>query len=238
MPWISGPQRLCLFSLCIWDHPRLHSHYKSVCCFLWSCIVPYIDLLVTKSPPKSGHTSICLFISYGIILIRFTLREPNHPFLIISCKKASHFFVGWPWIFSIYRLDTFLHLWKGKKVTITCGITPYFFLKPQFRIIITDSTCIECVNNIPSRRSLALKDISIWTPHYSIVSLPIMQLLTKIHFFIVSIFRHYSTIASTCGGTEVLYYMAKVFSLHYGRVNFFVNFASLTPFEWKSPLCE
>ncbi len=41
---------------------------------------------------------------------------------------------------------------------------------------------------------------------------------------------------SQCGGTYILYYMAKVFPLHNGGVNFFINFTSLTPFERKSPL--
>jgi len=43
---------------------------------------------------------------------------------------------------------------------------------------------------------------------------------------------------STCGGTEVLYYMAKIFSLHNGGVDFFDYSPSLTPFEGKSPLYE
>ncbi len=47
-----------------------------------------------------------------------------------------------------------------------------------------------------------------------------------------------STTVSTCGGTEVLYYMAKIFSLHSGGVNFFDNSTPLTPFEGKSPLYE
>lgn len=43
---------------------------------------------------------------------------------------------------------------------------------------------------------------------------------------------------STCGGIEVLYYIAKTFSLHIGEVKFFVIFSSLTPFERKSPFFE
>ena len=79
--------------------------------------------------------------------------------------KDSQFFVGWTWIFPIYHWNTFLHLWKGLKIgaknghflpcflldfrsktTISCGLNLYFFLKPQFCIIITDSTWVECGN--------------------------------------------------------------------------------------------
>lgn len=45
-----------------------------------------------------------------------------------------------------------------------------------------------------------------------------------------------AVVTSQCGGTYILYYMAKVFPLHNGGVNFFINFTSLTPFERKSPL--
>ena len=110
-------------------------------------------------------TSIFFFRFYGVVFIHFSLSKSHHPISFISRKKASQFFVGWPWIFPIYHSNTFLHLWKGLKIgaknghflpcflldfcpktTISCGLNLYFFLKPQFCIIITDSTWVECGN--------------------------------------------------------------------------------------------
>lgn len=57
-------------------------------------------------------------------------------------------------------------------------------------------------------------------------------IINNLHLYktdlIFYLFRN-RTMDSTCSGTDILYYIAKVFSLHNGGVNFFDDFTPLTP---------
>lgn len=75
--------------------------------------------------PAMGLKEVCGFGFFGLALPRSIWRmgvaRGFYPDAVrtsisfISRKKASRFFVGWPWILSIYCLSTFLQLKKDKK---------------------------------------------------------------------------------------------------------------------------
>lgn len=91
------------------------------------------------------------------------------------------------WIFPFHLWIPLCHLWKAQKngvkighfsldfrlvfspkTTISCGLFPYFFFKPQFHICIIHSTCLECIKMMSTGQNWPRADTLSSLPYQSL----------------------------------------------------------------------